>query len=84
MVLKELLITQAILYGVAYAFLAYLRVSDLGIYVSIMALIYIVTMLIYSPLPRRLRLVNDVLITALVLAFLYFAITRIIAILGFP
>lgn len=82
MALRELLIVQAVLYGIAYSFLAYLGVNDLGIYVSVMALIYITTVLIFSPLPKRLRIINNIIIAILVLAFLYFAIMRIIEIMG--
>lgn len=82
--LRRLLMIQTVLYGVVYAFLAYLRVNDLGIYVSMMTLMYITTVLVFSPLPRRLRIVNIVIIIALLTAFLYFAIIRIMEIMGFP
>ncbi|ABW02250.1 hypothetical protein [Caldivirga maquilingensis] len=80
--LKELLVTQAVLYGIAYAFLAYLGVTNLGVYVTVTALIYITTVLVYSPLPRRLRIINNIITAALIIAFIYFTTIKIISILA--
>lgn len=76
------MVTQVLLYGAAYAFLAYLGVKDLGIYTSIMTLIYITTTLAFNPLPRKLRIISSIIMAALVIASLYFVTVKIIKILG--
>jgi len=76
-----LLVTQCLLYGLAYAALAYLGVGDPGVYVSFFTLIYLVTVTLYSPLPRRLRVVSRVIMVVLVSVFLYFAVMRILVII---
>ncbi|WP_054853112.1 hypothetical protein [Vulcanisaeta distributa] len=82
MVLKRLLITQLVLYTVVIAFLAYLGVDDFAIYISLVTLIYLVTIITAHPLPPGTRRVANVVTAVLVAVFLYFAITRILQILG--
>ncbi len=77
-----LLVVQAALYGIAYSFLAYLGVGSPGVYVSIMAIIYLVTVTAYGPLPRRVRRVNYVVTAALVAAFAYYAAIQLMKIIS--
>jgi len=80
--LKDALITQLTLTGVLTSFLYYLGVRSLDIYLSLYTIIYLTSMLLAEPIPRRVRLVHNVISIALVAVFTYFAALRIIAILG--
>lgn len=82
--LKDALITQVALTGLLLSFLYYLRVQSLSIYVSLYTIIYITTMMLAEPMPRRVRLLHIALSTVLVAIFTYFAVLRIMAILGGP
>lgn len=82
--LKDALVTQVALTGLLLSFLYYLRVQSLSIYVSLYAIIYITTMMLAEPMPRRVRSLHIVLLTVLVAIFAYFAVLRIMAILGGP
>jgi uncharacterized membrane protein YoaT (DUF817 family) len=84
MVLKRLLLTQLIIYTAVIAFLAYLGVGDFAIYISLVTLAYLTTILAYNPLPPGARGMANVVSAILVTVFLYFAITRILQILGIP
>ncbi|MGC9180383.1 MAG: hypothetical protein ACP5GZ_09310 [Vulcanisaeta sp.] len=82
MVLKRLLIIQLIIYTVIIAFLAYLGVGDFAIYISLVTLAYLVTVTTAHPLPPSVRGVSTAIAIALLIVFLYFAVTRILEILG--
>ena len=82
MAIKRLLLIQATLYALAYSFLAYLGVSNPGIYVSFMTIIYVVTVMTHNPLPRRLRIINTIITVGLVTAFTYYAALQILKTLG--
>ncbi|MCG2869471.1 MAG: hypothetical protein L7H10_01835 [Vulcanisaeta sp.] len=84
MVLRRLLITQLVIYTVAIAFLAYLGVNDFAIYISLVTLAYLATILAYSPLPPKARTAANIVAAVLVAVFLYFAVIRILQILGVP
>lgn len=79
--MRGLLMVQAALYGLAYSFLAYLGVGSPGVYVSVMAMIYLVTVTVYGPLPRRVRRINYAIAAALVAAFAYYAAIQIMNIM---
>ena len=82
MVLKQLLIAQLVLYTAVIAFLAYLGVGDIAIYISLVTLVYLVTIVAAHPLPPGTRRVANVITAVLVAVFLYFAAIRILEILG--
>ena len=82
--LKYVLIAQVILCGIAFTYLICLGVSDFDIYFSIFTLIYIITMAIASPLPKKVKRINIVFTTALLTVFFFFVTNRILKILGYP
>lgn len=79
-----MLMIQLILYASVIAFLAYLGVGDFAIYISLVTLIYLVTITVAYPLPPGTRRVAGVIAAVLVAVFLYFAVIRILEILGVP
>ena len=80
--LKDILIVQAALTGLTAAFLYYLGVRSMDIYISLYTLIYLATMTMAEPMPRRVRLLNMAIAYGLIAVFTYFAALRIMAILG--
>jgi len=80
--LKDALITQLTLTGVLTSFLYYLGVRSLDIYLSLYTIIYLASMLLAEPIPRKVRFIRNVISITLVAVFTYFAALRIMAILG--
>ncbi len=80
--LKDALITQLTLTGVLVSFLYYLGVRSLDIYLSLYTIIYLASMLLAEPIPRKVRFIHNVISITLVAVFTYFAALRIMAILG--
>lgn len=82
MAIKRLLLIQTTLYALTYSFLAYLGVSNLGIYITFMTIIYMLTITTHNPLPRRLRIINMIITISLITAFTYYAALQILKTLG--
>ncbi|WP_291766888.1 hypothetical protein [Caldivirga sp. UBA161] len=80
--LKQALIIQLTLTGIITAFLQYLNVESLGVYLSIYAIIYLTSMLLAEPMPRRVRRIHFIMSALLVAAFTYFAVIKVMQILG--
>ena len=80
--LKQALIIQVTLTGITAAFLQYLNVESLSVYISVYTIIYLASMLLAEPMPRRVRRIHLILSTILVAAFAYFAAVKIMQILG--
>ena len=80
--LKQALIIQVALTGIVAAFLKYLNVESLGVYISIYVIIYLLSMLMAEPMPRRVRRVHMLISAVLVAVFAYFAAVKIMQMLG--
>lgn len=82
MQLRDALIIQVLSYGFMYALLAHLGVNDMGVFIVIFTLIYLVTMLLASPLPPRIARINLIITILLLSISMYFLARRIMLILG--
>jgi len=79
--MKQYLALWALLTGAIYAFLAALGVAEAGVYVSILALTYFISLALARPVAPQYGRAADAVAAALLIAFAYFAAMKILAIL---
>lgn len=79
--MKAYLALWVFLTGIAYSFLSTVGVYDLGVYVSILALTYFITLALARPVAPHYSKAADIVAAGLLIAFAYFAAMRIVELL---